>query len=164
MADQPMKTVKYLNAPCDDCPFLKKGGIRLRRARIQEILGVISDFSSGGEFSCHKTTKHNDEGEAAPSHVHCGGALIFMEKQDWSSAMSRLAGRIGLYRPEKVTNAAKKKVFDSVEQMLKTAVDKKKKHSSGTGEPCSGQPVCAECSTKQVCRDCLESEGTARAS
>jgi hypothetical protein len=52
--------MKYdLYTPCADCPFRKKGGIRLTRARVVEVAACVEN--PGGEFPCHKTVKHNDE-------------------------------------------------------------------------------------------------------
>ena len=64
-----------LTRPCDDCPFLRVGGIRLAESRTEEITDLLLD-SQGGTFACHKTT-HKDSEEQ-----HCVGALIFMEKHD----------------------------------------------------------------------------------
>lgn len=144
--------MKYLNAPCNNCPYLKKGGVRLRHARIKDLLANLADFSSGGVFNCHKTV-HRDESDeedddsdeiSGPSKAFCGGALIFAEKQGWSNAMMRVGGRLGLYRPDDVKPAAKKRVFDTSKQMYATAEDAKQVKAkqraakrSGTGEPCS---------------------------
>lgn len=150
--------MKYLNAPCDNCPFLKKGGVQLRRARIEGILDGLKDFSAGRTFSCHKTVKHDrheeiDEWGLVADHTpgegeaHCGGALIFMDKQRWSIQMVRIAERLGIYDPSKTKASAKKLVFDTEEQFLAAATDakehkkrqkrRKRRKLKGTGEPCS---------------------------
>ena len=38
-----------LYKPCSDCPFLRKGGIRLTLPRVREIAGVMLD-SQGSTF------------------------------------------------------------------------------------------------------------------
>lgn len=150
-----------MNAPCDNCPFLKKGGIRLTHGRVKELVANLSNYSSGGEFTCHKTTvsQEDDEGGSemvdGPKPAFCGGALIFAGKQGWSNAMMRIAERLGIYDPRKHTLASGRLVFDSEKQMLDSCVDAsargavrhrggkkaKPKKPVGTGEPCG---VCDE--------------------
>ena len=105
-----------LVTPCADCPFLKKGAIRLRAARIEEI--VACEYP----FYCHKTTRHDDEGDAIATNdsVHCAGILIFHEKTGGSTNAMRIGERLGLYDPTKLKGH--KRVFDSLEQMLETAI------------------------------------------
>lgn len=142
----------HMYAPCDNCPFLKEGGIRLTRARVEELVANLANYSSGGSFPCHKTTvsQEDDDGDSdrvdGPKAAFCGGALIFSHKQGWANAMIRIAGRLGLYDPEKHPEAAQRLVFDSEREMLATAVDQPKKSKrakkpKGTGEPCG---VCDE--------------------
>ena len=51
-----------LTKPCSNCPFLKVGGIRLRRERAREIARAQID-AQGGTFPCHKTTREDGDGE-----------------------------------------------------------------------------------------------------
>jgi hypothetical protein len=110
-----------LKKPCDNCPFLKKGGIRLTQGRIQQIAGYMLD-SQGATFPCHKTTIDTDEdGRAAtPKSKHCAGALIFAEKNDNANQMMRIAERLGIYKPQELMadQAIVDLVFDDVDDML----------------------------------------------
>lgn len=124
--------MKHLDAPCSNCPFLKKGGIRLRRDRLKDLIG-----NDRGTFSCHKTVKRddNDTRVQAKGEAVCGGWLIFMEKTGLPNQMMRIGHTLGMYKP----TAAKQKtlVFDSVKELLATADDAPKARSVDTGEPCS---------------------------
>lgn len=113
-----------MNSPCDNCPFLKVGGVRLTMARVQEIAGGAL-MSQGRTFQCHKTLKRGQK------EAHCGGALIFAEKNGNATQMMRIAERLGMYDADALK--AQDTVFDTLEDMLKTAID----YEEGTGEPCS---------------------------
>lgn len=138
-----------MHAPCSNCPFLKKGGIRLMSGRIRDLTrGLLSN--PGRTFSCHKTTtvnEDNDEGdeegwadnvEDGPNAQHCGGALIFAEKHGHATQMMRIAERLGLYDPRKLKGHDA--VFSTVDEMLKTAIDfkkpKRKKKAEPERDPC----------------------------
>jgi hypothetical protein len=114
--------VKYdLHKPCNHCPFLREGGIKLRADRIREISDLMLYGNSGG-FPCHRTTKYNDEHgdlmEDANSK-HCTGALVYAEKQERSTQMMRIAERLGLYNPELVmTEANVDMVWGDVDEWL----------------------------------------------
>jgi hypothetical protein len=125
-----MRDGEYLHKPCPGCPFLRtEGGVRLRRGRILELTNLMLGRRGTGEFSCHNTVEYCDEcdenGEGCPGHQaqarHCAGALIFAEKHGTSTQMMRIAQRLRLYDPKRLTG--KEDVFDSVEEMLTTAVD-----------------------------------------
>lgn len=133
----------YMSAPCSNCPFLKKGGVRLTMGRIEEITSGLLK-SQGHTFTCHKTTVDadaEDEDEEGvtdrvdgPNAQHCGGALIFAEKNGNQTQMMRFAERLGLYDPAALAALkAHRRIFDSVAEMMKTAVD----YEEGAGEPCS---------------------------
>lgn len=110
-----------LHVPCSNCPFLKKGGIRLTLPRVKEISSTMLS-TQGATFACHKTTVERDDQlvEAASSR-HCAGALIFAEKHRNATQMMRIAERLGMYDARKLM--ARKDicdlVFDSVQQMLR---------------------------------------------
>lgn len=109
-----------MKAPCDDCPFLKEGGIRLTEARVLQITHAVTD-SRGSTFACHKTTIEVDDDLAeGPKSRHCAGALIYAEKQGAVSQMVRIAERLRMYNPKDLMSNkdAVAKVFDSPEEML----------------------------------------------
>lgn len=117
-----------LKKPCDTCPFLRKGGVRLSRARVWEIASAMLD-SQGATFACHKTTLElpDDDGstslQATPESQHCAGALMFAEKNLNATQAMRIAERLRLYdaRALMANKDALEKVFDSVEEMMQTA-------------------------------------------
>jgi hypothetical protein len=104
----------YMNAPCADCPFLKEGGIRLTSARVREIAGNMLS-PHGGEFTCHKAVERGEKD-------HCGGALVFAEKNENQTQMMRIAERLRLYDFTKLKGHDR--VFDTLADMLKTAIDR----------------------------------------
>jgi len=114
-----------LTKPCDNCPFLKVGGIRLTERRVTEIAGAMLD-SQGSTFACHKTTVYGStpEGDedlrAGPQSRHCAGALIFAEKQENATQAMRIAERLGWYnhRAFMADAAVVASVFDSLDEML----------------------------------------------
>ena len=121
--------MKYdLKKPCDNCPFLRTGGVRLTAQRIEEIAGGILGWN-GKTFACHKTTidVEDDEGLGArgdgPETRHCAGALIFAEKNQGSTQLMRIAERLGRYnRQELMGNpAVVASVFDTIDEMKETA-------------------------------------------
>jgi len=110
-----------LHVPCSNCPFLKKAGVRLTRARASAIASNMLS-PAGGTFACHKTTAERDgERVEVESSRHCAGALIFAEKNGNATQMMRIAERLGLYDVRKLMSQQKilKTVFDSVRQMLR---------------------------------------------
>lgn len=90
-----------LKSPCVDCPFVKGGSanLTLRPGRLEEI---VRDIRKDMSFTCHKTL-----GKASSEQQHCGGALIFLEKENLPNQMMRIAERIGLYDPNKLKMGAK---------------------------------------------------------
>ena len=124
-----------MTTPCGNCPFLRTSkAIRLTRERVEEIAGMMLD-SQGGVFPCHKTTVEGEDDEGGcdlvdgPNTLHCAGALIFAEKNGTATQMMRIAERFNHdgngYDPRKLNTEAD--VFNSVEEMLETALDKKRK-------------------------------------
>lgn len=110
-----------LHVPCSTCPFLKNGGIRLKKARVKQICrDILSD--QGRTFACHKTTVDRDgELVEAMSSRHCAGALIFSEKHGNCTQMTRIAERLGMYDSKKLmaNKEVVDSVFDSVAEMLR---------------------------------------------
>lgn len=83
-----------LKKPCKECPFIKGSctNITLREGRLEEI---VKDIRSDMSFICHKTLDNKEK-------EHCGGALIFLEKENNPNQMMRIAERIGLYDRHKL--------------------------------------------------------------
>ncbi len=109
-----------LHKPCKNCPFLKKGGVRLTRGRVNEIAGMM--LGGRGEFPCHRTTRENADGDLVETSKskHCAGALIFAEKHNRSTQMMRICERIGMYDRTKLQGHDT--VFDSIQEMRRTAI------------------------------------------
>jgi hypothetical protein len=112
--------MKYtMRKPCKNCPFRTDIEGYLSRARAREI---ANGLLSGGTFSCHKTNdfEDNDEGWTdtveTPDSQHCGGALIFLEKQEQPNQMMRIAERLGLYDMRKLDMDAP--VFESAREFI----------------------------------------------
>ena len=101
-----------LRQPCDDCPFLKHGGIRLRRTRAEEI-GAMMLSPDGGTFACHKTT---EAGGSEGPEQHCAGALIFAENNDISTQAMRIAERLRIYDHKRLID--RDMVFADLAEML----------------------------------------------
>lgn len=112
--------------PCSNCPFLRKGGVRLMEFRVREIAGAMLD-TQGTVFACHKTTPEDDDGEPRIMHSsrHCAGALIFAEKNSTATQMMRIMERLNFYDAKKLMKDKKTvaRVFSTLKEML--AVNKK---------------------------------------
>lgn len=121
--------MKYtMLAPCDNCPFRRKGFVPLTSGRAAEIanLMLITAGGAGGEFPCHKTTVTCEDEEGfgdrreTEDSQHCAGALIFAEKNETATQMMRIAERIGMYDARKLMtdNPVVDDVFDTVDEMV----------------------------------------------
>ena len=88
--------MKYdMTKPCDACPFRSDKHFPLHYDRVVEITdGLMYENTT---FSCHKTTTSIGETNLSKNAQHCGGALIFMEKNDNAHQMMRIAERLGYY-------------------------------------------------------------------
>ena len=86
-----------LTSPCSSCPFRSDITFYLYPARAQEILDAILVHDQ--TFACHKTTTHDEEGNAchAPDEQHCAGALILAERLGIPNQLTRIMARLGLY-------------------------------------------------------------------
>lgn len=111
--------MKYdMTSPCVNCPFRRDGFIPLRQERVEEIAeGMLS--TQGHEFACHKTCGHDEDGDTTVEgdSQHCGGALIFAEKNGNATQMMRICERIGLYNASKL-EPNYDLVFDDLDEML----------------------------------------------
>lgn len=114
-----------LHVPCCNCPFLRKGGIRLKKARVRQICrDILSD--QGKTFACHKTTAdRNGELVEVAASRHCAGALIFTEKHGSCTQMMRIAQRLQMYDPRKLMadQEVLDLVFDTEDEMLVANVE-----------------------------------------
>lgn len=114
-----------MKRPCDNCPFLKVGGIRLTFLRVQEVAGGMLS-TNGAKFACHKTVEYDFDGEGANRNgqKHCAGALIFAEKHQTATQMMRISEGLGDYNAASLMSdkAAVKSVFDSLRQMQRAAI------------------------------------------
>jgi hypothetical protein len=110
-----------LKRPCDNCPFLKQGGIRLAPARAS---GLVENALSeqGNDFPCHKTVEYEDDQPPNTQDAsHCVGSIIFSLKHDVETQMMRIAARLRLYDPAEIMadKKAVASVFDSASQMMR---------------------------------------------
>ncbi len=102
--------------PCNDCPFRREGGVRLSAERIRDITSAVAPEDGNGEpFTCHKTTPKRQR-------LHCAGALVLAFKLGRPSQIARTATSLGLVAPH-VVEAQDPEIFDTVEEMLQTALD-----------------------------------------
>lgn len=107
--------------PCNNCPFRRKGGIRLRRGRIIEIVDAVApEDGQGGRMPCHKTVDH--DAREASTELDCTGGLIFGYKLGLSSQMTRISERLGLI-DRGLADDPHPEVFDDLAEMLGTALD-----------------------------------------
>lgn len=112
-----------LKRPCNNCPFLKVGGVRLTPRRALEIARNATDWN-GGTFACHKTTVEADDEDggkvSGPDSQHCAGSLIYMLKNDAMNQMSRIAGRLGILKTDELMadEAVVDSVFDDEREMV----------------------------------------------
>lgn len=110
-----------LKKPCDNCPFLREGGIRLTVPRVRDIAEGMLD-SQGVTFPCHKTTVDDGEGDLkeGPNSRHCAGALIFAEKNGNATQMMRVMERLHAYDAASLMadRSTVALVFDDVDEML----------------------------------------------
>lgn len=119
--------------PCSNCPFLKKGGVRLHPARIEQIAGAMLD-SQGATFACHKTTIDVDDDDGLGDRAadkdsrHCAGALIFAEKNGNATQMMRIMERIRMYDARALMSQTDvvRLVFDDLEEMLRVNEEEQK--------------------------------------
>ncbi len=119
-----------MTKPCPECPFRRDGTggtpVRLRSDRIEEIAGLM--LGGRGDFPCHKTTVPDDAEEcglrATEDSLHCAGALIFAEKNETSTQMMRVVERLGLYDPSALDKDSFDEVFDDIDEMRATAIQR----------------------------------------
>lgn len=116
-----------LRRPCDNCPFLKVGGIRLTQPRVREIANAFTDQGGGSFFPCHKTVNHDYEGEEAERPTLregqnlCIGGTLFALKLKRENQTMQIASRLRLIDYDKLRGSDL--VFDSLRQMLKVNRD-----------------------------------------
>lgn len=114
-----------LTKPCDNCPFLKRGGIRVHPDRAREIASYFTD-AQGGSFSCHKTVDYSDDEDDALDGARtagareqiCAGGMIFADKQGKANQIVRIMERLGAI-DWATLRQSRARVFDTLTQMLK---------------------------------------------
>lgn len=101
-----------MTSPCPDCPFRTDVEPYLRPERAEEI--ALTD----GTFPCHKTTEHDDDGEAVHTgnEMFCPGFLIMREKDQSPNQMMRIGERLGLYDHTKLDMEAP--VYGGPDEMI----------------------------------------------
>jgi hypothetical protein len=103
-----------MKKPCECCPFRRGTPMRLTKGRVREVVGGMLN-PGGGEFPCHRTIEHHEDGEGYSEKKnckHCAGALIFAEKNGTATQMMRVCERIGMY--DAAALMADQEVVDSV--------------------------------------------------
>lgn len=85
-----------LKTPCKDCPFIKDSSTNLTLSE-GRIDGIVEDIRNGMSFTCHKTLDKPDN-----EQQHCGGAMIFLERENRPNQMMRIAERIRIYDYKKL--------------------------------------------------------------
>lgn len=80
-----------LKKPCAECPFIKGSATNTTLAE-GRLDGIVDDIRDGATFTCHKTLE-----KPSREQQHCGGALIFLEREENPNQMMRIAERMGLY-------------------------------------------------------------------
>lgn len=90
-----------LTSPCGNCPFRYDRPGYLSADRVAEITDALF---GGSTFSCHKLNDTDEDGEVyeGPEAQHCAGALIFLEANETSNQLMRVAERLGLYDSSKL--------------------------------------------------------------
>ena len=116
MIDRSKNKVCHMPVPCDDCPFRREGGIRLREGRTRDLAQ-----NAAGAFPCHKTVNHDKRNRA--TEIECAGAIIFAYKTDTTTQMLRISERLGMVDP-RLADDEHPEIFDSLDEMLETADDK----------------------------------------
>jgi len=116
-----------MKTPCDNCPFLKEGGIRVSKSRTRSIL---NDSTS---FPCHKTVNYDagedEDGESVidnTAHTKvCAGYMIMLFKADKPNQILQIASRIGPLNLDRLmkNNPAVDRVFDSFDDMIEASED-----------------------------------------
>jgi hypothetical protein len=107
-------------SPCETCPFLREGGVRLLPGRVLRVAGDMLR-ADGPPFFCHKTLQYGDEYvEVTTESQHCAGALLFAVNHSQETSVMRQARRLGW---DPATLRGHDRVFGSLEEMLTAASD-----------------------------------------
>lgn len=125
MIDRSKNKLCHMPAACDDCPFRRDGGVRLRDGRIRDLAQ-----NAAGAFPCHKTVNRAKRNRA--TEIECAGAIIFAYKTDTTTQMLRISERLGMVDP-RLAGGGHPEIFDSLEEMLETADDKQERVRARSG-------------------------------
>lgn len=109
-------------SPCADCPFRRVGGVRHPLLRMASYIAYFLRWP-GATFPCHRTVPKDDDRSQwsawREGQTICAGGMIFAEKYGRRNGVM-VAGRVlGFYDESQLTG--REEVFDTVEEMLKTA-------------------------------------------
>lgn len=81
-----------LDKPCSNCPFKIEGGVRISRARAEEIAEALL---CGESFSCHKLNDFScGEVLITQKSRHCGGAASILDKMGRPNTAMQIASRM----------------------------------------------------------------------
>ena len=160
--------MKNCVAPCNNCPFRTdvEGYITPDRGR-----EIWADLQRGGEFSCHKTTEDDGEGNrhSTLKSKFCAGALIMMEHHPLGAdqnQMVRIGMRLGLINLEALDMEAP--VFKTSEEWFKHLGEEETEleYCDVAGQNCQNPPGFAggggvidnddppECNPDNCCESC----------
>ena len=127
MTDLNWQQAFTMKTPCDNCPFLKEGGIRVSKTRARNIVGEST------HFPCHKTIDYNggedeDGNNVANNTAHtktCAGYMILLFRIGKPNQILQIASRIGLLDQGSLmsNNPATDLVFESAEEMIEASED-----------------------------------------
>jgi len=123
-------------SPCNNCPFLREGGIRLHPDRADE-LAYNACNPHGQRFACHKSLSAIDPDfevdedgdgltqlDVIPEGVlDCAGSAILGLHQHNMTQYLRVMSRIGQFNPYAFSKADMDRVFDEPEQMIEANED-----------------------------------------
>lgn len=107
-----------LTTPCGNCPFLRRGGIRLRAGRVREIAEpCLTHGGEGAIFPCHLTA---GQGRPRSGWSMCAGSLLFSMNHGVDTQAMQIAERLGIWKPAAMKGHAR--VFANLRAMLRTAI------------------------------------------
>jgi len=112
------------HSPCDDCPFLKEGGVRHGAERARDYASYFC-LQPARTFPCHKSVPKDDDRTQYSAwragQTLCAGGLMFAEKVHCTNDIARYGAAKGWYDPSKFIGMDL--VFDSLADMLKAHED-----------------------------------------
>lgn len=103
--------------PCDNCPFRRDKVFPLGEGRRQKIADAI--LKEDKNFGCHKTTKHDDDGQYVYTHQErpCAGAVYLVEKE-CKDVKANLSFRLLKYMGRDLSVSGVEVLCDSEEEFV----------------------------------------------